>query len=128
METQEEGLHAMPTSSEDDAVFVRGPVPALADPTPIARSALQARDVVLAGRPVFLCEEAQLLVPILPSHFAGNLSDADPSDWEWLWLMRRDVATHLRDDAFQGRLLHQPSERALSELIQLLEVLAADLR
>jgi len=45
---------------------------------------------------------------------------------EWLWLMRRDVATRARDAALRGCLLHQPDERTLSELIRLLEMFAAD--
>jgi len=53
----------MSISSEDDDVFVMGPVAASSDPIPIARPTLQAKDVVLATQSVFLREEAQLLVP-----------------------------------------------------------------
>jgi len=117
----------MSTSSEDDEVFIQGPVPAPPDPTPIARPTLQARDVVLAVRSVFSRKEAQLLVPTMVSEFATNLSATELAEClEWLWLMRMDVATHTHDVAL--RLLHQPPEHTLSELIQLLEALAADLQ
>jgi len=63
------------------------------------------------------------------SQFSTHLSVAELSErLEWLWLMRRDVATHLRDVALRGRLLHQPPERTLAEFIQLFEKLAADLQ
>jgi len=49
MEAEEAELRAMSISSENDDVFVRGPVPTMPDPSPLARPTLQARDVVLAA-------------------------------------------------------------------------------
>ena len=40
--------------------------------------------------------------------------------------MRRDVAARALDVAVQGRLLHRPDERTLSEVMRLLETYAAD--
>jgi len=59
--------------------------------------------------------------------FATNLSAADLTErLEWLWLMRRDVATRASDAALRGRLLRRPDERTLSDVIRLLEMFAAD--
>jgi len=63
------------------------------------RASLQGRDAVLAARTVFLRSDVQLLVPTtMLSQFTTNLSATELSEHlEWLWLMRRDVATHLLD-------------------------------
>ena len=113
---QEDELRAMSTSSEDDCAPIRGQAPAPDDPTPVVGPTLQARDVVLAARSVFLLSDAQQLVPTMLSQFATNLSSNELSEClEWLWMMRRDVATYLRDNALRGHLLHQPPEQILSE-------------
>jgi len=81
----------------------------------------------MAANSVFSREDAQALVPTILCTFATTLSAADLTErLEWLWLMRRDVATRARDAALRGRLLRQPDDRTLSELIRLLEMYAAD--
>jgi len=127
MELQEEGLHAMLTSSDDDDVFMPNQAPPVPDTTLHARPTLHPRDVVLAASSVFSCEDTQSLVPTILSTFVTTMSTAELTDHlEWLWLMRTDIATRTRDAALRGHLLRQPSERTLSELIRLLEIFAAD--
>jgi len=127
MELQEGDAHNMSTSSEDDRVPARGSVPSATDTTSHARPTLHPRDVVLAASSVFSCEDAQSLVPTILRKFATNMSAAELSErLEWLWLMRRDVATRAHDAALRGRLLWQLDEHTLSELIRLLEMFAAD--
>jgi len=63
------------------------------------------------------------------SQFTTNLTLSELSDRvEWLWLMRRDVATYLRDIALRGHLLQQSPEQILASLFQAMEELSADLR
>ena len=114
------------TSSEDDSVIGSALVPPR-PPTAGTRSTLQPRDVVWAANSVFSRADAQALPPSLLDAYATNLSAADLTErLEWLWLMRRDVATRALDVALRGRLLHRPDERTLSEVIRLLETFAAD--
>jgi len=118
----------MSTSSEEDCVLVRDPAPLLPHSTPVVRPTLQPRDVVLAAQFVFFQSEAQLLVPTMLSQFTTDLSPTELSERsEWVWMIRREVATFLRDSVLRGHLLQQSPEQILSELFQLLEMLAADL-
>jgi len=83
--------------------------------TPVVRPALQVRDVVLAVQPVVFLSDAQQLVPTVLSQFTTSLSASELSERvEWLWLMRRDVATYLRDNALRGHLLQQSPEQILA--------------
>ena len=128
VESQEEELRAMSTSSEDDWAPARDPVPAPPRATPVVRPALQVRDVVLAVRSVVFLSDAQQLVPTMLSQFTTSLSASELSERvEWLWLMRRDVATYLRDNVLRGHLLQQSPEQILAELFQAMEMLSADL-
>ena len=92
------------------------------------RRTLQPRDVIWVANSVFSRADAQALTPTLLNTYATNLSATDLTErLEWLWLMRRDVATRALDVALRGRLLHRPDERTLSEVIRLFETFAADL-
>ena len=83
--------------------------------------------MVLADNSVFSREDAQALVPTILRTFATSLSAADLTErLEWLWLMRRDVATRARGAALRGHLLRRPDDRTLSDVIRLLEMFAAD--
>ena len=114
------------TSSEDDSIAGPALVPH-GSTAPRAKPTLQPRDVVLAANSVFSRDDAQALVSTILHTFATPLSAADLTEHlEWLWLMRRDVATCARDAALRGHLLHRPDERTLSDVIRLLETFAAD--
>jgi len=118
----------MSTSPEDDCALPQDQVLAPPRPTPVVRPALQARDAILAVRSLVFLADAQQLVPTLMSQFATNLSPSELSDRvEWLWLMRRDVATFLRDTTLQGHLLQQSPEQILASLFKAMEELSADL-
>jgi len=98
-------------------------------PTPIARPALQARDAILAVQGLAFLADAQMMVPTLMIWFSTDLSPSElATRLEWLWLMRRHVATHLRDTALRGHLLQQSPEQILASLFQEMEELNADLR
>ena len=45
---------------------------------------------------------------------------------QWLWLMRREVASHVRDTILLGRVRRQRPEAILCELLELAELLASD--
>jgi len=114
------------TSSEDDSIAGPALVPS-GLPVPRARPTLHLRDMVMAANSVFSRADAQALVPTILRTFTTTLSAADLVErLEGLWLMRRDVVTRARDAAVRGRLLCRPDERALSDVIRLLEMFATD--
>jgi len=93
-------MRAMSASSEDDCVLVQDLAPAPPRPNPATRPALQPRDIVLAAWSVLFQSDAQQLVPTILSQFATNLSPTElPERLEWLSIMKRDIATYLRDNA-----------------------------
>jgi len=93
-----------------------------------ARPALQPRDVVMAVRDLTHRTQAAVLVPTIMQHFSTDLTAADLSSrMEWLWLMRREVATYLRDTALRGHVLHRSSDEILNDLFRAMDVLCADL-
>ena len=90
----------------------------------IARPALQARDVIMAVRDLTYLAQAAVLVPTLMQRFTTDLSTSDLSArMEWLWLMRREVATYLRDTALRGHMLNSSPD-----LFRAMDALCADLR
>ena len=107
------------------------PVPVVAPTRParITRPALQAWDVIMAVHDLTYLTKAAVLVPTLMQHFTTNLSPSElGARMEWLWLMRREVATYLRDTALRGHMLNQTPEQILAELFHAMDALCADLR
>ena len=83
------------------------PTPAPTRPAQIIRPALQAWDVIMAVRDLTYRAEAAVLVPTLMQRFTTDLSPSElGARMEWLWLMRREVATYLRDTALRGHMLN----------------------
>jgi len=94
-----------------------------------ARPTLQARDVVNVARSTFGVEEAQLLVPSILRNFETQLTSTELAErLQWLWLMRREVASQVRDTILLGRVRRQHPEAILRELLELAELLASDIQ
>jgi len=65
------------------------------------RPTLQARDVVNVACSTFGVEEAQLLVPSILCNFETQLTSIELAErLQWLWLMRREIASQVRDVIF----------------------------
>ena len=72
-------------------------------------------------------EEAQLLVPSILRNFGTHLTSTELAErLQWLWLMRRKVASQVRDIILLGRVRRQRPKVILRELLELAELLASD--
>jgi len=95
---------------------------------PVLRPVLQARDVAGAVRSVLFPSNTHHLVPTLLSQFTTSLTPSELFEQlEWMWVLRRELATFMGDSMLRGHMLRQPPEQILNELLWLLEMLAADL-
>jgi len=93
-----------------------------------ARPILQARDAVNVARSTLGMNEAQLLVPSILCNFETHLTSTELAErLQWLWLMRREVASQVRDTILLGRVPRQRPEAILRELLELAELLASDI-
>ena len=130
VEERQAGARDMPSSSVGgEGHHNQGPAPAPTCPVPAARPALQARDVILAVRNLTYLAEAAVLVPTLMQRFTTDISTSElATRMEWLWLMRREVATYLRDTALRGHILNQSPEQILADLFRAMDALSTDLR
>jgi len=93
-----------------------------------ARPVLQARDAVNVARSTLGMEKAQLLVLSILRNFESHLTTELAERLQWLWLMRREVASQVRDTILLGRLRRQRPEVILCELLELAELLASDVK
>jgi len=130
VEEREAEVRDLSSSSEgDEGHQDQAPAPAPTRPVPAACQALQARDVILAVRNLTYLAEAAVLVPTLMQRFATDVSASElATRMEWLWLMRCEVATYLRDTALQGHMLNQSPEQTLADLFRAMDALCTDLR
>jgi len=133
LEQQGAGRYAMSMSSGELSAFE--PVPytsaSYSAPHVSVRPTLQARDVVNVARSTFGVEEAQFLVPSILRNFETELTSTELAErLQWLWLMRREVASQVRDTILLGRigLRRQRPEAILRELFELAELLASDIQ
>jgi len=93
-----------------------------------ARPTLQARDAVNVAHSTLGMEEAQLLVPSILRNFETHLTSTELAErMQWLWLMRHEVASQVRDTILLGRVRRQRPEAILRELLELAELLASDI-
>jgi len=80
---------------------------------PVLRPALQARDVVLAVRPIIFASNASQLVPTLLSQLWLWLKFAELSErLQWMWLLCRDLTISMRDRILWGHVFGSPPNRS----------------
>jgi len=129
---EQHGAEPYPMSLSSGEISAFEPVPNTSAnysaPHVSARPVLQARDAVNVARSTLGVEEAQLLVPSILRNFETNLISTELAErLQWLWLMRREVASQVRDTILLGRVRRQRPEAVLRELLELAELLASDI-
>jgi len=117
------------TSSGDDSVFDPATTPSTGYailPAPV-RPVLTLSNLVTIARSAFGPGQTQLLVPSIMSGFATALTPAEVTDrLQLLWLMRREVATQVRDIILLGHVHQEPPGAVLLKLLKLVEQYTSD--
>ena len=84
--------------------------------------------MILAVRPIIFASDAHQLVPTLLSQFATDLTPSELKQrLDCMWLLRRDLAGYIQDRILRGHVLWHYPKQILVELLQLLQMLTADL-
>ena len=113
-----------PVSSGTDSVFEQmtlPPPPQVAQPT-MVRPILAPRDLVTIARSTFGIAQTQILVPAILEGFVTTLTGNEVAErLQLLWLMRRDVASQVRDILLLGQARREPAGLVLMEVLDLVE-------
>ena len=93
-----------------------------AQPVPV-RPVFSLRNLVTIARSTFEPGQTQLLVPSILDGFATELTGTEVADrLQLLWLMRREVATQVRDIILLGQVRREPPGAVLLELLKLVSM------
>jgi len=98
-----------------------------ASPQMFNNPVLQPGNLITVARTAFGPGQVQRLAPSILENFDTKLSQADITErLHFLWSMRHDVATQVRDIILLGQVRQKPSAIILNDLLDLTELYTRD--